>query len=396
MPTFEEIKELEDAHQLKTYAKYPVAIERGEGAYVYTTDGKKLLDFYSGHAVALTGHCHPKVVDAITEQAKKLIFFSNIVYQETRANAAAAILNLAPQFSKIFFCNSGAEANETAIKVARKHTGKTTLIAMQGGFHGRTYGAMSITGVEKYRNFPPLMPAVSFAEFGNIDSVIQKIIEANDDVAGIILEPIQSMAGVQLADRSYYKELRKICDEKGILLIFDEVQTGFGRCGANFFGDLVGVTPDIITCAKGIASGVPMGGVFLRERVASQIKLGEHGSTFGGGPIASAAALATARVITEEKLPENAKEMGALIVSSVKSLEIPYLKEIRGAALLIGLEFVTEAKKLVDAMLRRGVIIGSSDDTKTVRLLPPLIIAKQHVDEFMVALQSAVDEVFHV
>ncbi|OIO64835.1 hypothetical protein AUJ68_04755 [Candidatus Woesearchaeota archaeon CG1_02_57_44] len=386
----QDIMSMEDEHQLYTYSKYPIAIEKGEGAFVYDIDSNRYLDFYGGHAVALTGHCHPKVVHAIQNQAATLIFYSNAVYNSTRAKAAEALVKLTPEgITKVFFCNSGAEANETAIKAARLHTGRTQIIAMKEGFHGRTYGSMSATGIDKYRIFPPLVPGIDFAEFGSLESI--KAL-ASQETAAIILEPIQSMAGVRVAAKEYFIALRNLCDELGILLIFDEVQTGMGRTGAPFYSTLIGVTPDIITSAKGIASGVPMGACFLQEKIAAGIKPGQQGSTFGGGPLACAAALATAELLQEQRLPENAAAMGDYLMRKLVSM--PHVKDVRGQGLLIGIEFGQDAKPLVKQLLKHQVLVSGSEDPKTIRLLPPLVISQEHADIFLAALKSATDEVF--
>lgn len=391
---FDGVKALEEAHQLPTYGKYEIAVERGAGAWLYDTAGKRYLDFYGGHCVTTTGHCHPEVVAAITAQAERLIFYSNIVYNRTRAEAAAAIMGLAPAgMSRVFLCNSGAEANETAIKAARKHTGRSGIIAMRNGFHGRTYGAMSITGFEKYRIFPPHLPGVYFADFGDLESIEAAISSARGDIAGIILEPVQSMAGVHLAPFEYYRELRALCDRHGIVLIFDEVQTGFGRTGGHFFSQTAGVTPDLITCAKGIASGVPMGATIFSEALARRVQLSEHGSTFGGSPLACAAAAASINIIRRDELGARARELGSWLASAIAAAQLPGFREVRGIGLLIGVEFSGEAKKLVAAMLKRGVIVGAAEDKHTIRLIPPLIIERPECELLLTTLAAASTEV---
>ena len=393
MKDIEQIKSLEEQYQLKTYAKFPIALERGEGVYVFDTAGKRYLDFYGGHAVATTGHCHPAVVKAITEQASKLIFYSNIVYSSVRAEACEALVSLAPAgLTQVFLCNSGAEANETAIKAARKFSGKPLIISMREGFHGRTYGAMSITGFEKYRIYPPGLPGIEFATFGNAAELEQLFAERGAEIACVILEPVQSMAGIRIAPPAYYRALRELCTKHNAVLIFDEVQTGFGRTGANFFGENVGVTPDIITTAKGIASGVPMGATFFHEKIAAAVKLGEHGATFGGAPLACAAAKATVEVLKSERLAEHAKVAGAKLIDGLQAARLPGLKEIRGLGLLIGLEFETEAKPIIQKLFERGVITGSSEEKHTLRLIPPLVVNENHCQELITALQDVLKE----
>jgi len=382
---FEKIKEMEDTFQLNTYKKLPISIEKGEGVFVYDSDGKRYLDLYGGHAVALTGHSHPKVVQAVKEQVSKLIFYSNVVYSSVRAEASRAIIDVAPQgMDKVFFCNSGTEANETALKIARKSTGKKTVIAMKNGFHGRTIGALSATALGKYRKqFSPLIEDFRFVEFGNLKAIERAI---SGEVGGIILEPVQSMAGVEMAGEDYYKGLRKLCAERGIVLIFDEVQTGFGRTGSWFFGDSMRVIPDIITLAKGIGGGIPVGGVLIQKDIAKTIEQGEHGSTFGGGPVACAAVVTNIKVIKEENLVENAQKVGEFLKSELKKLNI--VKRVRGKGLLLGVEIEGEASKLRDFLLSKGIITGTSSLKNVLRLLPPIILSKEHVAILIDALKQ--------
>ncbi|KPJ83441.1 MAG: hypothetical protein AMS17_17550 [Spirochaetes bacterium DG_61] len=384
---FEEIRSIEDRYQLNTYAKLPIAIERGEGVWVYDTEGKKYLDLYGGHAVALTGHCHPRVVRAVQEQAGRLIFYSNVVYSSIRAEASRALIGVAPEsMDRVFFCNSGAESNETAMKIARRYTGRTTIVAMEGGFHGRTTGALSATGLGNYRaQFSPLLPGYRFIPFGNESALNEAL---TDEVAGIILEPIQSMAGVEMADEAYYRRLRDICSERGIVLIFDEVQTGLGRTGSWFFGDGIGVIPDIITMAKGIGGGVPVGAVLLNAQISKTIGQGEHGSTFGGGPLASAAVHANIQVIREEKLVENARDMGMYIRESLRG--IPLVTRVKGRGLLLGIEIREgkTAKEIRNGLLARRVITGTSADPQVLRVLAPITLTREHVDLFVHAMSE--------
>ena len=383
--SFEQIRQKEEQFQLNTYKKLPISIERGEGVYVFDSEGKRYLDLYGGHAVALTGHCHPEIVAAVQEQASRLVFYSNVVYSSVRAEASEAIVSISPQgMDKVFFCNSGAEANETAMKICRRFTGRNTIIAMEGGFHGRTTGALSATGLGDYRTqFSPILQNHVFAEFGNIDAIRHAL---NDDVAGIILEPIQSMAGVEMAEDEYYIELRKICSERGIVLIFDEVQTGFGRTGSFFFGDKIGVSPDIITLAKGIGGGIPVGGVIISEHISKTIGHGEHGSTFGGGPVACAAIQANISIIRREGLVENARRMGARIEEELR--EVSFVKRLKGRGLLLGVEIDNEATRLRDFLLERGIITGTAAKKNVLRLLPPLILQEQEVDTFIKEMKA--------
>jgi acetylornithine/N-succinyldiaminopimelate aminotransferase len=381
--TYDEIRRKEELYQLNTYRKLPIAIERGEGCSVYDSEGRRYLDLYGGHAVALTGHCHPDIVAAVQEQVARLVFYSNVVYSSIRAEASEAIISVAPRgMDKVFFCNSGAEANETAMKICRRYTGRGTIIAMEGGFHGRTAGALSATGLGDYRKqFSPLLPDYLFVRFGSIDAVKQAIASAGGEVAGVILEPIQSMAGVEMADEGYYTGLRKLCSDHGIVLIFDEVQTGFGRTGSWFFGDRIGVVPDIITLAKGIGGGIPVGGVVISAHIAKTIGHGEHGSTFGGGPVACAAISANIAVIQREGLVQNALSMGAHLGGELSAL--PFVKRVKGRGLLLGVEIDRDAAVLRDFLLDRGIITGTSSQKNVLRLLPPLTLRRPDADVFM-------------
>ncbi|HXQ70433.1 MAG TPA: aminotransferase class III-fold pyridoxal phosphate-dependent enzyme, partial [Pyrinomonadaceae bacterium] len=285
----------EEKFQLATYKKMQIAAERGEGVWIYTSDGDRYLDLYGGHAVAGTGHCHPHVVKAIREQAEQLLFYSNLVYSSTRARAAEKLVSLAPApLTKAFFCNSGTEANENAMRMARMATGREQIITFSGGFHGRTADAISATFLGKYRELgKPNVPGHLQAEFGEIESVRAL---ADDTVAAIMLEPIQSMAGVRIAEPGFYRALRELCNERGIVLIYDEVQTGVGRTGEWFFagsasGD--GVVPEIITLAKALGSGIPVGACLVTDEIADRIKENDLGTTFGGGMLAMAGVTAT-------------------------------------------------------------------------------------------------------
>jgi acetylornithine aminotransferase/acetylornithine/N-succinyldiaminopimelate aminotransferase len=364
-----------------------MSIERGEGMWVYDVDGKKYLDLYGGHAVALTGHCHPRIVQAIQDQSARLIFYSNVVYSSIRARASRALVETAPDnMDRVFFCNSGAEANETAIKIARKFTGRRTIVAMDGGFHGRTTGALSATGLGNYRaQFSPLLEGFRFIPFGD-KMVLEETL--TDDVAGIILEPVQSMAGVEMAEDDYYRMLRRVCSERGIVLVFDEVQTGLGRTGSWFFGDPIGVNPDIITAAKGIGGGVPVGAVLLDKRISKTIGRGEHGSTFGGGPLASAAVYANIQVVREEGLVENAREMGLYLREGLQ--DVPCVRMVRGRGLLLGVEMEERiaAVDVRDGLLQRGIITGTSANAQVLRILCPLILQREHADFFVEAMRE--------
>ena len=378
----------EDQFQLATYKKMPIVAERGEGVWLYTSDGDRYLDLYGGHAVAGTGHCHPHVVQAIRAQAEQLLFYSNLVYSSARARAAEKLVSIAPaSLTKAFFCNSGTEANENAMRMARMATGREQVITFSGGFHGRTADSISATFLGKYREIgKPNVPGHLQALFGDIDSV--RAI-ADETVAAIMLEPIQSMAGVRTAAASFYRELRELCDERGIMLIYDEVQTGVGRTGEWFFagsaaGD--GVVPDIITLAKALGSGVPVGACLVSEKIASHIKENDLGTTFGGGMLAMAAVTATLETIEKDRMLENVRSVEEYLRERLR--EVDQVVAIHGKGFLLGIEFAEKAAPMHQKLLERKIITGTSSDPKILRLLPPLCLQTAEVDLFVSALEQ--------
>ena len=387
---FAETTELEDRYQLATYKKMPVVAERGEGVWIYAIDGQRYLDLYGGHAVAGTGHCHPHVVKAIREQSEKLLFYSNLVYSEQRARAAEKLISIAPEsLTKVFFCNSGTEAKENAMRMARMTTTRENIITFSGGFHGRTADAISATFLGKYRKLgKPNVPGHLQAEFGDVESARAL---ADDSVAAIMLEPIQSMAGVRMAEPSFYRGLRELCDEHGIVLIYDEVQTGIGRTGEWFFaGGEAGdeVVPDIITLAKALGSGIPVGACLVTEKIASHIKENDLGTTFGGGMIAMAAVTATLDAIESDGMLANVRAIESYLRKRLK--EVEPVVNVLGRGFLIGLEFSDKAKPIHEALLERKVITGTSSDPKVLRLLPPLCLGREEVDLFIDSLRTVV------
>jgi len=386
----DEITELEEQFQLATYKKMPVVAERGEGVWIYASNGDRYLDLYGGHAVAGTGHCHPHIVRAIKEQTDKLLFYSNLVYSEARARAAEKLVSIAPDsLTKAFFCNSGTEANENAMRMARMFTGRESIITFTGGFHGRTADAISATFLGKYRDLgKPNVPGHLQAEFDDIDSVRAL---ADDSVAAIMLEPIQSMAGVRMAVPSFYRALRELCDERGMVLIYDEVQTGLGRTGEWFFagsaaGD--GIVPDVITLAKSLGSGIPVGACVVTEKIALQIKDSDIGTTFGGGMVAMAAVTATLEAIQNDEMLSNVRDMETYLRGRLK--EVEQVVNVRGRGFLLGLEFADKAKPIHEALLDRKIITGTSSDPNVLRLLPPLCLRKDDVDLFIGSLRQVV------
>ena len=386
MRQFEDIAASEDQFQLATYKKMPIAAERGEGVWIYTSNGDKYLDLYGGHAVAGTGHSHPHVVNALRAQAGELMFYSNLVYSSARARAAEKLVSIAPEnLSKAFFCNSGTEANENAMRMARMATGRQQIITFSGGFHGRTADAISATFLGKYRELgKPNVPGHLEAEFGNIDSVRAL---ADDTVAAIMLEPIQSMAGVRMAQPEFYRDLRTLCDERGIVLIYDEVQTGVGRTGEWFFaGSDAGdrVVPDIVTLAKALGSGVPVGACLVTSAIALHIKENDLGTTFGGGMLAMAAVNATLEAIENDRMLANVKTVEAHLRQRIGAVE--QVVAVYGRGLLLGIEFNDKAQPFHKALLDQKIITGTSSNPKVLRLLPPLCLQKEHVDLFVDAL----------
>ncbi|HYO90744.1 MAG TPA: aspartate aminotransferase family protein [Pyrinomonadaceae bacterium] len=383
-----EVKASEDRFQLATYKKMSLAAERGLGVWLYASDGERYLDLYGGHAVAATGHCHPRVVEAINAQAGRLLFYSNLVHSEVRARAAELLVSLAPApLSKAFFCNSGTEANENAMRMARMATGREKIITFSGGFHGRTADSISATFLGKYRELGrPVVPGHLEAEFGDIESVRRV---ADESVAAIMLEPIQSMAGVRQAEAIFYRELRELADKLGIVLIYDEVQTGVGRTGDWFFaGSEAGgrVVPDIVTLAKALGSGVPVGACLVTEAVALHIKENDLGTTFGGGMLAMAAVTATLEAIEEESMLENVREVESYLRERLS--EIPQVARVRGRGFLLGLEFKEKAAPVHQALLERRIITGTSSDPCVLRLLPPLCLKRDEADLFIEALNE--------
>jgi acetylornithine/N-succinyldiaminopimelate aminotransferase len=377
----ENIIDIEEKYQVATYKKFPFVIERGEDVWVYTSDGEKYLDLYGGHAVVSTGHSHPRIVKAIADQAAKFIFYSNLVYNDTRARAAKRLVEVSPDaFTKVFFVNSGTEANENAIKIARKLTGRLKVISFEGSFHGRTPGSLSATGLPKYREgIRPMLEGHVYAPFGDA-SAVERVVD--NDTAAIILEPIQSMGGVRMAEPEFYQALRQLCNQSGALLIYDEVQTGMGRTGEYFFAGRFGVTPDMVTLAKGIASGIPMGAVLMTEALAGQIRSGDLGTTFGGGPIACAALEATLEVMSEDNLLENVCINSAYLCNELRKLD--FVEEVRGLGYLIGIKFKGEsAKPYQQALLEKRIITGLADDVSVLRLLPPLTLKQAEIDLFL-------------
>lgn len=369
---------------IPTYAQLPIAVVRGEGCRVQDADGVWWLDLYGGHAVALTGHCHPRVVAAIREQAGRLLFYSNVVANDVRARALRAIAQCAPEgMTRTFLCNSGSEANEAAIKIARRTTGRRRFVSMRQGFHGRTMGALSATALGHYlEDYAPGVPDHVFVPFGDLAAAEAAV---TDGTAGILLEPIQSMGGMTTADGPYLAGLRALCDRTGALLCLDEVQTGPGRTGRWWYGEHFGVRPDLISTAKGLGSGVPVGAVIARDEVAARVREGDQGTTFGGGPLACAAVEATLSVLRDEDLVGNADRRGRQVREAVA--RVPGVTGTRGRGLLVGIVLDRDAKDVVRGLRSHRILAGSTPgDARVLRLLPPLTLGDAEIEEFVQAL----------
>lgn len=385
--TFPHIKQIEDEYQLGTYKKMPLAVERGQGSWVWTSDGEKYLDLYGGHAVCGTGHSHPQVVKAIKEQAERVLFYSNLVYSDIRGRAAAKLVSVAPaDLTKAFFCNSGTEANENAMRMARMATGRQKIVSFSGGFHGRTADSISATFLGKYRQIgEPNVPHHVEAEFGSIKS-IRAAIDA--DTAGVIIEPIQSMAGMREASPEFFTELRAICDLHGVVLIFDEVQTGLGRIGDWFFAGsefASWVTPDVVTLAKSLGSGVPVGACLVNERVSAAIRENDLGTTFGGGMLAMAAVLATLEAIEADQMIKNASSSEAFLREALEGSD--GIVAIHGKGCLIGIEFDGPCSPIHAKLLQQKIITGTSSNPNVLRLLPPLSVRQDELASFVEAIR---------
>ncbi len=368
-----DLKARESEAIIQTYARQDVVLVRGSKASVWDSEGKEYLDFVAGIAVNNVGHCHPAVAQAIARQAETLIHTSNLYYTENQVLLAEELTAITGM-KRAYFCNSGAESVEAALKLTRRATGKSKIVAAERAFHGRTLGALGTTYKSIYREpFRPLNEA-TFVPFNNIESLKTAV---TAETGAVILEPVQGEAGVYVADAEYLRAARQICDDKGALLIFDEVQTGFGRTGKWFGKDHFSVVPDIMTLAKAMAGGLPIGAMLAAGPAAEAFQKGDHGSTFAGGPLICAAALATIQVIKDEKLVQRSEEMGAYLKSQLAKLAP---REIRGLGLLVGLDLDTDCKALVEKALQKGVLINSTGE-HTLRFIPPLVVGKDEIDK---------------
>lgn len=369
---------------IQTYTRQKVVLVRGSGAKVWDSDGKEYLDFVAGIAVNNVGHCHPAVVEAIKRQAETLIHTSNLYYTENQVLLAEELKDLT-RMKRAYFCNSGAESVEAALKLTRRATGKSKIVAAVGSFHGRTLGALGTTYKAVYREpFRPLNEA-EFVPYNDPEALKAAVTK---ETGALILEPVQGEAGVYVPDADYLRVARQVCDDAGALLIFDEVQTGFGRTGRWFGKEHSGVQPDIMTLAKALAGGLPMGAMLASESVSEAFQKGDHGSTFAGGALVSAAALASIDAIRSENLIRRSEELGAYMRSELERLEP---REVRGLGLMIGLDLDADCKQVVQKALDRGVILNNTGD-HTLRFIPPLVVTKEQIDRVVKVLGEVLEE----
>ncbi len=385
-----------DKYIMKTYGRYPLVPVRGEGCRLWDADGREYLDFLAGVAVNNLGHCHPRVVAALQKQAGELIHCSN--YYHIPGQIELAELLCSHSFAdRAFFCNSGAEANEAAIKLARKYSrekfgaDRYEIVTALASFHGRTMATVSATGQEKVQKFfDPLLHGFRHVPF---DDAAALKLAVSPNTCAVMLEPIQGEGGVVVPSAEYFQRVREICDEHNLLLIFDEVQVGMGRTGKLFAHEHFGVTPDIMTLAKALAGGAPIGTMLAREEIAESFGPGTHGSTFGGNPLVTAAAVAAVRVILEEGILNRTEEMGEYLMGELEGLKgkFPFITEVRGIGLMIGMELSVPAGDIVKKALKRGLLLNVAQD-RVLRFVPPLIVTKREVDEMIGILEGILSE----
>ena len=386
MPT-EELRRDAERYLMHTYARIPISIVRGRGSRVYDLEGREYLDFVAGIAVNVLGHSHPDLILAIQKQTQQLLHESNLYFTEPQVKLAQALIE--HSFAgKVFFCNSGAEANEAAIKLVRRYAhqkygpDRYEIITMLGSFHGRTMATLSATGQEKVqKGFEPLVPGFTHVPFNDLPAVEKAL---GSSTAAIMVEPIQGEGGVHVADRSYLQALRALCRERDVLLIFDEVQTGMGRTGTLFAYEQFGVQPDVMTLAKGLGGGMPIGACLATDEVAAAFTPSVHASTFGGNPLACSASLAVLRVLTEGKLLMQSRAMGEYLAKGLLEIKdrVSNVKEVRGLGLIQGLELTMDGKPVVDDCLARGLLINCTMD-RVLRFVPPLIITQRDIDRLL-------------
>ncbi|MGB5158025.1 aspartate aminotransferase family protein [Desulfobacterium sp. N47] len=377
---------------VNTYKRPSIVIEKGRGCKVWDTDGKSYIDFVAGVAVCSLGHSHPRVVKALCSQADILFHVSNLYYTVPQVELALWLVE--NSFAdKVFFCNSGAEANEAAIKLARKYFSTNNekerykIISMERSFHGRTMATLSATGQDKVKKgYDPILEGFDFVPFNDIDALANKI---NSSTCAVLLEPVQGEGGLWRPAPGYLKEVRKLCDETGALLIFDEIQTGIGRTGKLFAYQHFGVEPDIMTLAKALGNGLPIGAMLAKEHVASAFVHGSHASTFGGTPVVTAAALEVLKVLSEEKVIEHCGRIGAYFMERLMWLKSRHssIRDVRGIGLMLGIELDTEGEPVVNKCLEKGFLVNCIQGN-VIRFIPPLIISKQEIDDLVLCLDE--------
>jgi len=392
MTTTEEIMERERRFLLPTYSRYPVVITRGKGCFLFDVEGRRYLDFVAGLGVNALGHAHPRIVKAIREQAGRAIHLSNLYYNEYQGQLAEKLCGLSG-LDRAFFSNSGTEAIEGSLKLARlaAHRAggaeKSQIVALQGSYHGRTFGSMSLTGQEKYRKgFEPLLEEVTFVEQNDVAALKAAV---NDNTCAIVLEPIFGEGGIRECSAEFLRECRALADRHRAALIFDEIQCGLGRTGTMFAFQNFGVTPDIVAIAKPLAAGLPLGAFLAKEEFASAISAGQHGTTFGGGPLACRVALEYLAIVEEEKLLEQVRRVGGYLQQQLEDLVSRYeaVRETRGRGLIQGLQLEVPARPIVGQALAEGVLFNSTQDT-VLRFLPPFLLQERHVDKGMRLLKK--------
>jgi acetylornithine/LysW-gamma-L-lysine aminotransferase len=376
----------EDQFMGSIYQRFPVTIERGLGAHVWDASGKEYIDCMGGYGVALVGHCNPRVVKAIKNQLDKIITVHSSLYNKTREEFLEKLIKISPKnLSQVYLNNSGTEAVEAAIKFARKFTGKKKMVAMNGSYHGKSLGALSVTFNQKYRKaFEPLVDSVSFSSFGDIEALRNTV---DSDTAMVIMEPIQGESGINVAPDGFLHQVRKLCDEKGIVLVFDEIQAGFGRTGKMWASEHWDTVPDIMCLAKGIAGGVPMGATLVRPDILAAINKGEQSSTFGGNPLSCAAGIGAIDALVEDKLVENADKNGKIFREGLERLKEKHkiIREIRGKGLMIGVEMKFEVKDILfDGIANNLLLLYSGKNI--LRLLPPLVISESDINKALETL----------
>ena len=381
----QDIIEIENKHTSGTYAKQPIVIVRGQGASLFDAEGNEYLDCSSGHGVANLGHAHPKIAEALYKQASTLVTLFETFPNDQRAMLMEKITALVPGLDRVFFCNSGTESVEAAFKFSRISTGRKNIVAAMRAFHGRTYGSLSATFNKKYHEgFEPLVPGFSHVAFNNIEALDKSV---TDETAAVILEVVQGEGGVYPANREYIQAARRICNEHGALFIVDEIQTGFGRTGRMFAIQHFGVTPDLLTCAKSLAGGVPMGAVLIGRNVRN-LTPGVHSSTFGGNPLSCAAAVAALTVMEEEDLPAQAEAKGKYLIDKLKQIQSSNIREVRGLGLMIGIEMKQKVAPYIKILQEKRVIVLNAGMT-VIRLLPPLVISYEQIDHLVDTLTEA-------